>query len=232
MNKDSRRISLETRRLFCKTDLLFVTMRFLIFERTLGHCVTEFVQAPSLREALTLYAVNVFSAQVNEEGYLARNSRVKPVYVHPLEFIEAHCKATSDFDELEWDQKNDRLLNGSSWEIRLLPEQAWQAAFAEVFCSAEPRSLGEYIQLCRQPFRRQFPRSRARAFVWYLQDGPLVTFYRRKGGGEAIEVLERYIIPWQRQKYPNAYTLAPDMVEEWRGTYDDLLAQMKVEFPF
>ena len=208
-------------------------MHFIIFERAIGHCVTELVQAASLREALTLYVTKVFAVKVNGEGYLTSNAGTKdPPYLHPLEFIEANCKATSKFDELEWDGKNVRLLNGSSWEIRLLPELAWQANFAEVFCSAEPWSLGEYIGLCRSALRQQFPRTRVRAFVWYLHDGPLVTFYRRKRNRDSIEIVKRYIIHWQRQNYPRPYVLTSEMVQEWQGTYDDLLTQIKLEYPF
>ena len=208
-------------------------MHFIIFERNVGHCVIELVQAGSLREALTIYAMKVFTVQINSAGDLLLTASAKnAIYMHPLEFIENNCKSESKFDELQWDDKRDQLLNGSSWEIRLLPEQAWNANYAEVFCSSSPWSLGEYIRLCRPVLRQDFPRSRARAFVWYLQDGPLVTFYRRRDSGETIEIIERYIIPWQRDKYPNPYTLDSNTVEKWQGTYDDLLTQIKIEYLF
>lgn len=52
--------------------------------------------------------------------------------------------------------------------------------------------------------RSRHPRSRARAFVWYLIDGPLVTFYRptRRGRRQPIEILDRCHLPWT--EWPHA----------------------------
>lgn len=124
------------------------------------------------------------------------------------------------------------MLNGSSWEIRALPQEAWEADYAEVFCSAETFSIGSYIELCRPVLRKKVPRSRARAFVWYLQDGPLVTFYRGKFDSGPIDIVGRYLIPWQRQYYPNPYVLTEDTVQEWLGSFDDVLDQLHINLPF
>jgi hypothetical protein len=67
---------------------------------------------------------------------------------------------------------------------------------------------------CRLLLRQEFPRSRAKAFLWYLQDGALVTFYRRTGPFQ-IEVLRRYL-----------HGSAEPAIQPWTGTYDDILAQM------
>lgn len=208
-------------------------MRFIIFERQSGHCYIEIVQAPSLRDALTVYAQKEFDCRVSTAGdvLLGRNCKSEK-YVHPLAFIESRCKSTAKYDELQWDDKNDMLLNGSCWEIRLLPENALASDYASVFCSASPHSIREYISLCRQTLKEKYPRSQARAFVWYLGKGPLVTFYTRRSSEEPIEILQRYAIPWQHERYPNAYIMLPDMVEEWNGTYEELMEQLKIEYSF
>ncbi len=205
---------------------------FIIFERDLGHCVTHLIRATSLQEALTKFAVKQCGAKLRTDGNVILWDDV--TYFHPLAFIESEYKSHDKFDELQWDTKNDKLLNGACWEIRALPAEAWEAETAEVFCSAEPWSLGEYIDLCRAELRKKHPRSRARAFVWYLNDGPLVTFHRRQNRArpQPIEVVGRYIIPWQRQHWPNPFSLTAEMVQEWHGSYDDILSQMRINYPF
>lgn len=206
-------------------------VHFIIFERTLGHCSVELVQAETLRQALVSYATKVFSAKTDSRGFLTRDEGKHPYYSHPLEFIESNCKATPRYDELQYDSKNKVLLNNSGWEIRSMSQSAWQAQYAEVLCSADPWSIGEYVTLCRSALHQQFPRSRARAFMWYLQDGPLVTFYHKKLDDASITIVKRFVIPWQRQHYPNPYVMTAEMVQEWQGTYDDLLIQLKLEYP-
>lgn len=202
---------------------------FIVFHRSFGHCVTHLIQAGSLREALAKYAVKELDCGVQEDGTLIYDNRK---YSYPLELIEAEYKRHSRYDELQWDEKQDKLLNGSSWEIHALPTAAWEAETAEVFCSAEPYSIGSYIELCRPVLRKKIPHSRARAFVWYLKDGPLVTFYRGKFDTGPLEIVGRYLIPWQRQHYPKPYTMTEDMVQEWHGSFDDVLDQMHVNFSF
>lgn len=79
------------------------------------------------------------------------------------------------------------------------------------------------IALCRPLFRQRFPRSRARAFTWYLRDGPLVTFHRRRHPKRTwpIEVLARYHLPWDT--WPK--------VREWDGTLDDILESLAIKCP-
>ena len=203
--------------------------QFIVFERELGHCVTRLVRAASLKEAMTKLAVGDWRAKLQGDGSLITPDGL--AYSHPLAFIESQYKSNDKYDELQWSDKDNELVNASSWQIQVLPAEALEAEVAEVFCSAEPWSIGEYISLCRAEFRKKYPRSRARAFVWHLKDGPLVTFHRRqnKANDWPIEVVGRYLIPWQRQHWPQPYTLMQEMVEEWHGTYDNLLDQMRVD---
>lgn len=194
--------------------------------------MTHLVRAASLREALIQFVIKDIGAKSRSDGSLLVGNDV--VYPHPLALIESEYKVHDKFDELQWDEKNDKLLNGSCWEVRGLPDAAWEKDVAEVFCSAEPWSLAGYIELCRTELRKKYPRSRARAFVWYLDDGPMVTFHRRtyRKNQQRIKVVGRYIIPWQRQHWPHSYVMTPEMVREWNGTYDDILRQMHINFPF
>ena len=136
----------------------------------------------------------------------------KIVYTHPLECIEA--------EEKIWH-------GGEGWnggEIKELTDAHWDASYLEVFCSENPFDVESYIQICQPLLRAHYPRSRARGFVWYLKDGPLVTFYRRKNRARRwpIEILVRYLLPWK--DWPQA--------QEWTGSLDDILEQLKVEvFP-
>jgi hypothetical protein len=130
---------------------------------------------------------------------------------HPLECIES-------------EEKSQDGLHGISWEIRKLREEHWEAKMAEVFCSADPDAIQDYIASCRPIFREAFPTSRARAFVWYLKDGPLVTFHQRKNRRRRwpIKIMARYLLPWNEW----------GQVRPWHGDYDDILEQMDVEYPF
>jgi hypothetical protein len=187
---------------------------FIIFRRTDGHCVTWLMQAPSLRQALVQYALQECSgAELCDDGSIAVDDGYggKIVYSHPLACIEA--------EEKVWDGST----HWNGWEVRQLQQQHWDAPFAEVFCSEQPSAVEEYIEMCRPLLRQRHPRSRARAFVWYLIDGPLVTFYRptRRGRRQPIEILGRYQLP--STEWPHAC--------EWSGTHDDILKQMWTEYP-
>ena len=130
------------------------------------------------------------------------------VYAHPLECIES-------------EEKSQDGLYDQSWEIRELRDEHWGAEFAEVFCSANPSEIEERLSNhAATPFREAFPKSRARAFVWYLKDGPLVTFHRRVNPRRRwpVEIIARYLLPWDER----------GQVPQWHGTYDDILEQMKM----
>ena len=186
---------------------------FIIFQRTDGHCATWLVRASSLAEAMTKYHIQESgTAELLADGAIRTQGcgSTLLVYSHPLECIESEFKSADGLDS-------------RSWEIRELQEQHWQEDFAEVFCSADPYAIENYIRLCRPEFHKAFPQSRARAFVWYLKSGPLVTFHRRKKKQcrWPIEVLGRYHLPWKT--WPQ--------VNEWHGTYDAILEQMDTAYP-
>ena len=185
---------------------------FIIFNRTDNHCATWLLRALTLKDALWQYisdqhtdvrADGTFTVQ---DGY---NGEI--VYEHPLACIE------------EWEKTFNGGDSWNGWEIKELREQHWQARFAEVFCSENPFDVEDYIELCRPLLRQSHPRSRARGFVWYLHDGPLVTFYRRvkPKRRRPILILGRYHLNWQ--DYPRPH--------EWDGTLDDILAQMNIDYP-
>lgn len=187
------------------------TKHFIVFRRTSGHCVTWLLRAPSLREALLKYVLtDDIGAELREDGSLAvyNGYGEYTLYAHPLACIEGGAKCGGE------------IRDWRGWEIRQLQQAHWEADFAEVFCSENPYDIQHYIELCRPLLRQRYPRSRARAFVWYLNTGPLVTFYRekRRGRRRPIEVLGRYHLPGET--WPQ--------VVEWHGTYDDILEQMTI----
>jgi hypothetical protein len=184
---------------------------FIIFRRTDGHCGTWLVRSACLRNALTKYAIEEYAAVERDSNLLVSDGYGgEVVYSHPLACIEAQAKTWSG--GAGW--------NG--WEIRELFPQHFEAEFAEVFCSENPAEIEDYIALCRPLLRKSYPRSRARAFVWYLKDGPLVTFYRfpRQRYRDPLEILGRYHLRWQEWQ-----------PQKWEGTYDDILEQMAMEYP-
>jgi len=181
---------------------------FICFQRTSGHCANWLIRAPSLREALIQYALKECSgAELREDGSISVDDG-KTLYTHPLACIESEVKVWAGGDD--W--------NG--WEIRELQQAHWDADFTEIFCSENPFYLKDCIELCHPLLRQRYPRSRARAFVWNLNDGHLVTFYRpaRKGRLRPIEVLGRYLLSGQTWPEP----------VEWHGSYDDILEQMSI----
>src|SRR5688572_29599328 len=133
--------------------------RFLIFERG-AHSVVHFVQASGATEAITRFIVNQ-----NSRTLLKLDGSVQEglhFYPHPLAYIESVYKAQGE------------------WQIRELPEWVWQAEIVEAFCGESEDGPASIIADCRAHFAREFPRRRASAFVWYLRDGALVTFYQKK----------------------------------------------------
>jgi len=189
---------------------------YTIFQRSDAHCVTSLLCAPSLREAMATYYVQQSqNAERLEDGSIRIGDSYtqcgKITYTHPLECIESMEKADG------W--------NGNSWEIQEVRGNPWAKEFAEIHVSADPDDVKTYIEVCRPFFRKAFPNSRARAFVWYLKAGALVTFHRRKNARRRwpIEVMARYLLPWDLMPWEE-----PGQVQPWQGTYDDILAQMAV----
>ncbi|HTE18956.1 MAG TPA: hypothetical protein VK689_11330 [Armatimonadota bacterium] len=184
---------------------------FIIFFRTRGHCVTYLVRAASLRDALVRYITENSGCELLPDGGIRTGDGYGGWihYSHPLECIESEEKSRDD--------------EATGWEIRELTDAHWSADYAEVFCSANPSEVEHHAALCLPLFRQRFPRSRARAFTWYLKDGPLVTFHRRRYPKRTwpIEVLARYHLPWDM--WPK--------VREWDGTLDDILESMAITYP-
>lgn len=163
---------------------------FLIFERG-AHSVVHFVRAATITEAIRSYLAEQNSEIVfQSDGSLLEG---KTRYEHLLAYVEAHYKV---YDE---------------WQIRELPEWAWLDAVAEVFCGESADGPLSIIDDCRPRFESRFPGVRARAFLWYLREGTLVTFYRKRAN--RLTILQRYLWNW------DGHTLT---VEEWHGGYEEI----------
>lgn len=131
---------------------------YLIFFR-LAHSVIYFVRGTSVTNAIWNYL------HEEREPYitLQTDGSVQDdglVYPHPLAYVEARYKIVSE------------------WQIRRLPEWVWTSRIVEAFCGESEDGPPDIINRCRPLLRQTHPRSRAKAFVWYLEQGTLVTFYR------------------------------------------------------
>lgn len=159
---------------------------------------------------MTTYSVKYKGAERLEDGSLRTGDGYggEITYSHPLECFEAEEKADG------W--------NGNTAEIRELRESDLNKPFAEPFWSADPDDIKTCIEVCRPLFRAAFPASRAKAFVWPLKEGSLVTFHRRKNPKRRwpIEIIARYLITWGSWEH----------VRPWHGTYDDILEQMGEQY--
>ena len=178
-------------------------MTYLIFE-SLAHSVIYFVQASSVNEALWQYV----SGQ-NGRAVLGADGSIRhgdSHYSHPLAYIEANYKTQGE------------------WQIRRLPKWVWQNSVVEAFCGESKDGFAWIIADCRVRFAEDFPRSRAKAFVWYLRQGTLVTFYRRQGPFR-IKVLKRYL--WQSDG--TMMTDGQTKIEEWGGDYQQIMDSLLLE---
>lgn len=177
---------------------------YLIFVRN-AHSVIYFVQASSINEAIGKYV-----SSMDDKVVLQADGSVlsgDDQYPHLLAYIEANEKRYGE------------------WQIRKLPDWVWQTPLVEAFCGESKDGPARDIEECRKHFVEAFPKSRAKAFVWYLKQGTLVTFYRKQGPFN-IEVLKRYLIPRRYIWDPNSHILT---VEEWDGDYQKIVDSFSLE---
>jgi hypothetical protein len=197
------------------------TRHFIVFSGGHGgHSVIHFVAAPDLLTAVKhfiLWSDGGTAQSPDDPGNTAMSTNwttIHPdnsvecvtdapktiIYPHPLAFIEAMYKPHEE------------------WQIRELPDRVWTDPVAEVFCGENAGDVEVYIDECRPLLRNQYPRSRAKAFIWYVKDGVIVTFFKRAGWYQ-IDVLARYLIP---------FGSPPGNAQPWSGTYDELLDMLLV----
>lgn len=164
-----------------------------------GHSVIYFVLAPDPAQAIIRFLlVHYPELVVEDDGSILVNGARYP---HPLAFVEVWFKTYGE------------------WQIREFPEWTLLQSAAEVFCGESSDGPAEIVGLCRKLLTVQFPRSRARAFVWYLRQGTLVTFYRGRRNGR-MEVLQRCLWNWDGRT---------ETMEEWKGDYSTLMADLNID---
>ena len=176
-----------------------MSKRYLIFEGSV-HSVVYFVQAHSTTEAIRAYITGLSGAITIDEQGTVRDGENS--YPHPLAYIEARAKAHGE------------------WQIREMPDWLWQGRFVEAFCGESEYGVASIVAECRGRLAAAFPRVRARAFVWYLKEGTLVTFYRKKAF--QITVIQRYLWNWDGCK---------KTIGEWTGDYDAIVDGLLLEPP-
>lgn len=174
---------------------------YLIFDRHV-HSVIHFVQATSVSEAIWKYI-----SYQREDAILQADGSIRgedDYYPDLLTYIEASGK-----------------MHGE-WQIRKMPEWVWervrQGQVVEAFCGESQDGPAEVIMQCRKHFTKAYPRSRAKAFVWYLKQGTLVTFYHKKGYN--IRVLKRYLWDWNGDRLK---------IEDWTGGNEQILESLLLE---
>lgn len=176
---------------------------YLIFETGgCAHSCVRLVQAPSRYDALKLYLEEEYSLIgfiINADGTVLYDKGMQ-AFPHLIALIESESKI--------WGE----------WQIRRLRPNAWESRYAEIYCGERAPDVETCFDLCRPAFRKDFPRVHEHAFLWYLTDAYLVTFYRRRRTrpNRPIEILGRYIIP--HATYPE--------VQRWDGDYGEILARM------
>lgn len=172
---------------------------YLIFFRY-AHSTIAFVRGASVTDAIWNYLreENSPPLTISPDGSVHQDG---VSYPHVLAYVEANYKI------------------GTEWQIRHLPKWAWTSRLTDVFCGESEDGPREVVNYCRPLLRQTHPRSRARAFVWYLNQGTLVTFYRKTKPFQ-IEVLGRYLYNW------NGKT---ETIEEWHGDYQALADSLSLE---
>jgi hypothetical protein len=167
-----------------------------------SHSYMDLVPAPSPLLAIESYLQWQNDVEVHPDHSVSiRYGRKIIFYPHPLAAVEAGDKVFGE------------------WQIRKVSPEVWATDEpVEFFLGEHPDEVESQIALCRPYLRADHPRSRASAFVWYLKQGSLVTYYRRAGELQ-IEVLGRFhigVLPYPR-------------VLRWHGDYQDLLDSLRLE---
>jgi hypothetical protein len=160
--------------------------RYLIFQKG-AHSVVHFVHGESCSQALWNYIlINNPSAVLDVDGSIDCDGTT---YASVLAYIESCEKIHGEF------------------QIRQFPED-WDATTPiEAFCGESSDGPGSVIKDCLGELRNDTGLKRPRAFVWYLTQGTLVTFYRKpRSFMRPINVIRRYlwnydgrtitVVPW------------------------------------
>ncbi len=177
---------------------------YFIFERH-THSVIYFVQAMSVKEAICKYILD----QRSDNAVFLPDGSVQDEdvhYPHPLAYIEASEKVQGE------------------WQIREMPAWVLQGSVVEAFCCESQSGPASDIAECRERFKVGFPKARAKAFVWYLKQGHLVTFYRRENPFEIV-VLKRYLLKWHGIEWNGD---PGPTVLNWDGGYEEILNSLDV----
>lgn len=162
-----------------------------------GHNVACLAHAETPLAATHEYLREIDGLEITQAGAVCwRGGRAERWYPHALAYIEAAYRPCRE------------------WLIREIPAGAWTKPIAEVMCGEEQGAVEYYAAQCRPLLRQELPRSRARAFLWFLRDGVMVVFYQTTRKDD-IRVLRRFVRSWEDGEY-----------RPWDGTYQELLDQL------
>jgi hypothetical protein len=176
---------------------------YLIFEEY-AHPNIVMECASSITEALKIYILN--------------NSGVDEIAGAPGTYIDG--KGTTYSHELQVIECTERALL-TEWTIKEIKPSVWRSPLVECFHGPKKENSFEYVHLCREKFGKT-DKLPTEAFIWELESGPLVTFFRRRHKGrlqiKPQDIAQRFVIPWST--YP--------LVLPWTGDYDQLVGDLKL----
>ena len=181
-------------------------MHFIVYTNFV-HPAFSLVSAPTLRDTVRSYALENLVG-LDADGSLVRESgaRQPTKYSHELEVIECMEK-----------------VGYVNWTLRALKNGDWRKRIVHAFHGLEPAKIRKFAALCRN----QFPDDvidRKNVFVWELNSGFLVTFYRKERKKYTCDPIPPTAIG-PRFLVPN---IDPSRAHRWTGDYDDILADMKL----
>jgi len=181
-------------------------LHFIVYSKS-AHPNFMLILAPTLRSAVRRYVVADI-ASLDKAGNLVDTDgrRVFARYIHDLQAIECQMK-----------------IGYKNWTIRSLRDSDWRAPLVHVFRGPSESQVRKLTLLCRQQFPEEVIAHKS-SFVWELNSGNLVTFYRkaRRYASNPIDpsaLGPRFYLPFDDASKPR----------RWSGDYDDILADLKLD---
>jgi len=159
----------------------------LVHDASLAGAVTKYVLADD--DQLTVHADGSVEVRVGSQRLF---------YPHVIAYVEALYKTAGE------------------WQIKDVPAPALSGTgVTDLLICEHPSEVEDAIRRCRANLYQDFPRSRARGFLWYTTAGTVVTFYKKRRDYQ-IDVVARYLIHrWESR------------TSRWEGGYVELAALLE-----
>jgi hypothetical protein len=173
---------------------------YTIFRKSLRHDA-YFAYAASAQEAMRSYLLNTYAFEgENGQLELCVSGAERRIFSHELEAIECCEKAVVE-----------------EWSMQKVPHANWTNRVVHDFTGYNPWDVAGYMEHCRKAFGATLDLPKG-WFAWYLETGPLITFFQPREGG--------IILP-EDIKYRLLYYKWTEVVE-WTGDYNQLMSEFKI----